>query len=160
MSETAVSAFSPPESSADIDDLFSWRLGEDVDAGLEDIGRSFGINQRKLRLAAAENDREEPLEAIRDRFEGFLETFFGGFIDVLDRFLKVLDRVLEVGVLGDQVVVAFLELFELLDGHDIDFAQTADPFAQALDFFAQDLLFFRGHSAVTTARSSLPGLGR
>ena len=130
---------------ADIDDLLAGRLGQDVDAGFEDIGRAFRVNQREVCLTAAEDDRKESFKAISDRFESLLEAFFGSLVDVLDRVLEVLDRVLEVVFLGQKVIVALLELFILLDRHDVDFAQAADPFAEALDFLAEKLLFFGGH---------------
>ena len=62
MSDTAVSAFSPPLISSMLPSFLPGRLREDLDAGLEHV---LGVGEAQLGRAAAEHLREELLEALR-----------------------------------------------------------------------------------------------
>src|SRR5690606_16479136 len=117
--------FSSGEES-DVHDLLSGRLRENVDTGLENIRRTFGIDERESRLATAEDDREETFETIRDRFEGLPEAFFRSFIDVLDRLVQVVDRLQKIRAFGREVIEAFFLLFVFVDRAGVHVTETAN----------------------------------
>ena len=91
---------------------------------------SFVVGQRQLGVAAAEQAREHRLELGVDRVERLAEPLAGRPVDLVDRRLQLIDRRLEVGPLGGQEVVSLLQLLELFDGGQVDFAHPIDEAAQ------------------------------
>src|SRR5204863_9985295 len=92
------------------------RLGDDLDAALERIGL---VEQRQAGAAAAEQRAEGLLEIAIDGRERLGEPLARRFVDALDRFAGLRDRVDEVLPLRAQEGMAGLELVELLDRHHV-----------------------------------------
>ena len=71
-------------------------------------------------MTAAEEAREELLEAMIDLVVGVLEASAGLAIDLADGGLQGLEGARDVGVLLVQIDLALLLLIELLDGRQVD----------------------------------------
>ena len=95
-SAIAVSDFSPPDEQVHVLQLLARRLGDDLDARLEDV---LVAGQRQVRAAALEHLREHRLEHLVDGVEGLAEALAAGAVDARDRAAQALDRELEVGLL-------------------------------------------------------------
>src|SRR5205814_2440130 len=101
----------------------AWRLSDDFDAALERIGF---VEKRQARAAAAEERAERFLEIAIDRRERVGEAVARRFVDPLDRFARLRDRVDQILALRGEERVPRLELLELLDGHHVHRTEPID----------------------------------
>lgn len=108
---------------ADVLELLPRGLREDVDTGLEDVLR---VNEPDLASAAAEESAEHVMEVLLDFVVGREEELGRLGPDLLRDALQVVARLLEVGELRVEEVVAFLRLGEFLDGHQVDATKVAE----------------------------------
>jgi len=68
---------------------FAERVGADLDPGFQNIGL---VGELQFRLSPAEQAGEDFLEVFVHLFEGFFKPALGGAVDLLDGFMKELDR--------------------------------------------------------------------
>ena len=111
-SATAVSVFSPPESSDDAPQLLARRAGGDLDAALQHVGPVF---QDDVRLPAAEQLAEQLLEVAADRGERVGEQLAAVGVDRVDHVLERLAGGVRSSCWAFSAVVLGLDSAEFLE---------------------------------------------
>ena len=118
-------------------EFFAGRFGDDFDAGLEGI---IGVDEFEIGFALfAKEFFEVVLEVLADLGEGLGEHGFGGLVDLGDDVEEFFLGADEVVVLGVEEVVALFELFEFLDGVEVDGADGFEFLAEFADDFDDEV---------------------
>ena len=104
------------------------RLGDDVDAALQQIGL---VEQDEPRPAAAEQGGEGLLKMGVDGVERLAEPLARRPVDPGDGVDGGVDRLHQILPLRGQEVVALVEVVELLDGHHVHGPEALDLLPQA-----------------------------
>jgi hypothetical protein len=99
----------------------SWKMAKQVVAGQLQVG-----------AAAAEQPREELLDAGIDLIEGLFEPRAGFTIDLADGRLQGLQGAADIGVLRIEIAHALGLFLEFVDGGEVDVAEAGDAVADAI----------------------------
>ena len=112
-------------------ELLAGRVDHVFDPGFQ---RLVGLGQHEFGRPAVEQAREDLGQLGVDGLERLHEAFLRNGVDLADHLVQVLDRLLEVGLLGFQKIVALAQLLVLLDGPEIHVADARDLGAEAAEF--------------------------
>jgi len=125
-----VSARSPPDRSEIAWNFFAPGLGNDFDAGFEDVGF---VQKHEFGLAAFEEEGEHFLEFFLDGVEGLGEQLLGLSVEFCDGGLEVADGLVDVVLLNGEEIVTLLEFVVFLERVHVDGAHLVDFFAQIVE---------------------------